>query len=75
MGNYKSANKYVDNTKLPIMEPEENYVIKTRAPCLTNNTWHTNILLRVREEELSDAAMPIARYLFYNEGVNVTNLL
>jgi hypothetical protein len=62
MGNYKVVNKHVDNTKLPRMEPEPNYEVKTRPPITEGNSWKVNLNLRIREEELSDEAMPLARY-------------
>ncbi len=50
MGNYKVVNKYVDNTKLPKVEPEPEYQVKTRPPMTEGNTWKINLNLRIREE-------------------------
>lgn len=73
MGNYKVVNKHVDNTKLPRMEPEPNYEVKTRPPITEGNSWKVNLNLRIREEELSDEAMPLARYFWSYKDANVTS--
>ena len=66
MGNYKVVNKNADNTKLARMYPEPDYEVKTRPPASEVNTWRENILMRIREEELSDEAMPLARRKCYD---------
>jgi hypothetical protein len=52
--------------------PEEEYVIKTRPPTVEGNTWKQNVQLKIREEQLSDEAMPIARYLFPHPDASAT---
>ena len=44
------------------MYPEDEYVIKTRPPTMEGNTWKQNVQLKIREQQLADQAMPIARY-------------
>jgi len=66
MGNYKEKNPNVDNTQLERIFPEPGYQIKTRPPITEGHTWRHNIQLQVREEQLSDEAMPIARYIIQN---------
>lgn len=61
MGNYKTKHKGADATKEERLYPEPKYEIKTRPPITEGHTWKQNIQLRVREEQLADEAMPIAR--------------
>ena len=74
MGNYKSKNPNVDNTKLERIYPGGEYLIKTRPPNMEGNTWKHNIQLQVREEQLTDEAMPVARYFDLYLGVNAMTL-
>jgi hypothetical protein len=61
MGNYKTKHKDADATKEERIYPEPQYEIKTRPPITEGHTWKQNIQLRVREEQLADEAMPVAR--------------
>jgi hypothetical protein len=70
MGNYKTKNKDVDNTKMDRLFPEpKGYCIKTRPPTTEGNAWKHNIKLQVREEQLADEAMPIARRKCYEPSM------
>lgn len=73
MGNYKSTHKDADATKEARMHPEPEYQIKTRPPVTEGHSWKQNIQLRIREEQLADEAMPIARYFRINGDENVTS--
>lgn len=59
MGTYKSKAIKVDAEKLPILEEETEYEVKTRSPM--PDVWKLNLLRGVREDEMKDEAMPIAR--------------
>jgi hypothetical protein len=59
MGSYKSKNQKVDINSLPPMDPEPDYVIKTRQPM--PSTWALNILRGKREDELRGLAYAYAR--------------
>jgi hypothetical protein len=37
MGSYKSKNHKVDISTLPVVDPEPDYIIKTRQPMPTSN--------------------------------------
>lgn len=57
------------------MHPEPEYQIKTRPPITEGHTWKQNIQLRIREQQLADEAMPIARYfLIYRDENAMTRL-
>lgn len=49
MGNYKTINQNVDNTKLPRLFPEPEYQIKTKPPVQKGYPWEDNIKVRIRE--------------------------
>ena len=69
MGNSRSKKTEVDVTQMERIYPEPKYVIKTRPPNLAGGTWKNNIKLRVREEELMDESMPIARRKCYDPSM------
>ena len=76
MGNYKSTNPNADATKEARIYPEPSgYTIRTRPPVMEGNTWKQNVQLKIREEQLADEAMPVARYFHPYPGENVTNQL
>ncbi|CAK91801.1 unnamed protein product (macronuclear) [Paramecium tetraurelia] len=59
MGSYKSKNHKVDINTLPVVDPEPDYVIKTRQPMPSN--WQLNILRGKREDELRGLSYAYAR--------------
>ncbi len=59
MGTYKSKNIKIDAEKLPILEEETNYTVKTRGPIPSQ--WKLNILRGKREDELKNEAMQLSR--------------
>lgn len=59
MGTYKSKGIKVDAEKLPELEEELDYEVKTRPPL--PDAWKLNLLRGIREDELKDKVMPIAR--------------
>eukprot|EP01017_Pseudomicrothorax_dubius_P018529 TRINITY_DN20478_c0_g1_i2.p1 TRINITY_DN20478_c0_g1~~TRINITY_DN20478_c0_g1_i2.p1 ORF type:complete len:101 (+),score=10.10 TRINITY_DN20478_c0_g1_i2:62-364(+) len=54
---------HINPETLPPIDPEPNYVIKTRPPIPME--WSLNILRGKREEELSDEAFRLARRKCY----------
>jgi hypothetical protein len=64
MGTYKSKGVKGDADKMPRLEPEPNYEIKTRSPKPT--TWKLNILRGKREDDLRNEAYPLARRKCYH---------
>lgn len=60
MGSHKSKNHRVDISTLPAIEPEPDYVIKTRQPM--PSSWYLNILRGKREDELRGLAYAYSRY-------------
>ena len=54
MGSYKSKSIKIDINKLPSLEPEPFYEVKTRPPM--PSTWQLNILRGSRENELNGLA-------------------
>lgn len=59
MGTYKSKGIIVDNEKLERIPPEPDYEIKTRSPVI--GSWRENVSRGIRENELKDEAMVLAR--------------
>lgn len=74
MGNYLQKNKNADATKEERIYPEDEYVIKTRPPTMEGNTWKHNVQLKIREEQLIDEAMPVARYIDLHLGASAMTL-
>lgn len=64
MGTYKSKAVKGDAEKLPRLQRELDYDIKTRSPKPT--TWKLNILRGKREDDLRNEAYPLARRKCYN---------
>ena len=54
MGSYKSKSIKVDIQNLPTLEPEPEYIVKTRPPM--PSTWQLNLLRGSRENELNGLA-------------------
>ena len=72
MGNYKSKNPNADATAEERIYPEPSgYKIRTRPPVMEGNTWKQNVQLKIREEQLADESMPVARYFLVYLGENV----
>lgn len=80
MGTYKSKGIKRDAEKMPILEEETDYDVKTRSPM--PGPWKLNLLRGAREDELKDEVMPIARrkciqkvIISINKKIHIKNII